>query len=238
MAHEKKVHKCLLIDRPNRFLGRVEFDGIIHEVFIPNPGRMYELMVPGKEVYIREARSGNRKTAFDLIGVRHAGVLISIDSLLPNRFMKRIFNEQTLKEFKEFPEVKPEPRIYEGRFDFKLTNEKETAYIEVKSCTLVENGRARFPDAPTSRGARHVNSLARVLKEGLAERAAIVFVIQRPDAKVFSPNDPTDPFFGQSLRRSASSGVEVYALGTKVLNWDLHLIDYVPIELDHFSSIC
>lgn len=236
MAHSKEVHRCSLIDRPNRFLGRVEFEGSIHEVFIPNPGRMYELMVPGKEVYIREAVSKKRKTAFDMIGVKHAGVLISIDSLLPNRFMKRIFTEKALNEFREYTDVKPEPRVYEGRFDFKLSNDKATAYIEVKSCTLIESGRAIFPDAPTSRGARHVNSLAKVLEDGLAQRAAVVFVIQRPDAEVFSPNDPTDPFFGESLRRSVAAGVEVYALSTEVLNWDLHLIGPVPIELDYFST--
>ncbi|MDF1539180.1 MAG: DNA/RNA nuclease SfsA [Candidatus Thorarchaeota archaeon] len=236
MNRKKEVHVCSLVDRPNRFLGRVEFEGNIHEVFIPNPGRMHELMIPGKEVYIRDAASKNRKTAYDMIGVKHAGVLISIDSLLPNRFMKRIFTENVLKEFREFTEVKPEPRVYEGRFDFKLNNGKEIAYVEVKSCTLIEDGRAIFPDAPTSRGARHVNSLARVLREGLAQRAAIVFVIQRPDAIVFSPNDRTDPLFGECLRRSAASGVEVYALSTEVLDWNLHLIGPVPIELNHFSE--
>jgi len=235
MKHEKAIHRCSLVDRPNRFLGRVELEGSILEVFIPNPGRMYELMIPGKEVYIREASSENRKTAFDMIGVEHAGVLISIDSYLPNRFMKRILNEKVLKEFRGYTDVKPEPRVYEGRFDFILSNDDETAYVEVKSCTLVEDGRAIFPDAPTSRGARHVNSLARVLQEGLAQRAAVVFVIQRPDAHVFSPNDPTDPYFGESLRKSAASGVEVYALSTKVVNWDLHFICHVPIELDHFQ---
>jgi sugar fermentation stimulation protein A len=228
------IHSCEFFERPNRFLGRVILDGELTDVFIPNPGRMYELMVPGREVIIRRAYGSHRKTAFDMIAVEYNGVLVSIDSLLPNRFMKHLLTSREMDEFKAYRRVIPEPRIYEGRFDFRLERDSGTAFIEVKSCTLVENGHARFPDAPTIRGARHVRSLARALSEAVAERAAVVFVIQRPDATLFSPNDPTDLDFANALREARSDGVEVYALSCRLVDYELMLEKKVPVDLDFF----
>ncbi len=225
-----------LIERPNRFLGVVDIIGIQVKAFIPNPGRMYELMVPDKHVYLRPATGNKRKTRYGLIGVEHAGVLISIDSNLPNRFMKRMLNEHELEMFSDYESVVSEPRYYNGRFDFKLEGLNGITLIEVKSCTLVEDGRAIFPDAPTKRGARHMKHLARALIEKIADRAAVVFVIQRPDVQVFSLNDPTDPDFSNALRSAAITGVKVYALVTKVVDWDLQLLGQVPVELEYFSS--
>jgi sugar fermentation stimulation protein A len=226
-----EVMKAKLVDRPNRFLGRVELDGKVEEAFIPNPGRMYELMVPGKTVYVRHKLGEHRKTRLDMIAVRHQGVLISIDSNLPNRFMRGLLERRELEMFSGYDTVEPEPRAFEGRFDFKLAGPSGVTFIEVKSCTLVEEGRARFPDAPTLRGARHMRHLAESLRSGIASRAAVVFVIQRPDAKVFSPNDETDPEFGDALRYANSQGVEVIPLSTEIDDWYLRLIGVIPFEL-------
>jgi sugar fermentation stimulation protein A len=229
-----RVQKAILVERPNRFLGIVDLDGTHTEVFIPNPGRMHELMVPGYEVFIRENPAPNRKTSFDMIGLEYNGVLVSIDSNLPNRFIKQLLNNHELPFLKDYEEVKSEPRAYEGRFDFRLDGPNGITFIEVKSCTLIEDGRAIFPDAPTVRGARHIRHLAMSLKDGTAEQAAVIFVIQRPDARVFSPNDPTDPAFGDALRRAHTDGVEIIPLSTEVVDWQLRLIQRIPFELDHY----
>ena len=234
MTNTQGIRKAVLIDRPNRFLGRVRLDGQVKEVFIPNPGRMYELMIPGNEVFLRENSAPHRKTDYDMIGLEYKGVLVSIDSNLPNRFIKRLLLNHELHFFKDYDKVIPEPRAFEGRFDFKLTGAKESSFIEVKSCTLVEDGRAIFPDSPTIRGARHLRHLAAALNEKHVERAAVIFVIQRPDAELFSPNDNTDPKFGDALRFAHSNGVEIYPLVTQVVNWDLKLVKQIPYELNHF----
>ncbi len=228
------IRKAVLIERPNRFLGRVRLDGKLTEVFIPNPGRMHELMIPGNEVFLRENRAPHRKTDYDMIGLEYKGVLVSIDSNLPNRFIKRLLLSHELSFFKDYDTVTPEPRAYGGRFDFKLTGAKESSFIEVKSCTLVEVDRAIFPDSPTIRGARHLRHLATALSERHVKRAAVIFVIQRPDANMFSPNDNTDPKFGDALRFAHANGVEIYPLVTQVVNWDLELVKQVPYELDYF----
>jgi sugar fermentation stimulation protein A len=232
--NDQEIRTGVLIDRPNRFLGRVHLDGKVEEVFIPNPGRMYELMIPGKEVFLREKRGSHRKTDYDMIGLEYKGVLVSIDSNLPNRFIKRLLISRELSFFKDYDTVIPEPRAFEGRFDFKLTGSKGDSFIEVKSCTLVEGERAIFPDAPTTRGARHLRHLAEAVREEHVKRAAVIFVIQRSDAKVFSPNDETDSNFGDALRFAHSNGVEIYPLSTRVVNWDLELVERLPYELDFF----
>jgi len=232
---EPRVRKAILIDRPNRFLGLVNLDNKVTEVFIPNPGRMHELMIPGNEVYLRFNSAPHRKTNFDMIGLEYNGVLVSIDSNLPNRFIKRLLEARELPFFNTYNQVIAEPHMYNGRFDFRLDGLDESILIEVKSCTLVKEERAIFPDAPTARGVRHLNHLAAALKENLATRAAVIFVIQRPDAKIFSPNDMTDPAFGDALRQAHSNGVEIYPLITNVIDWDLQLIRIIPFELDYYT---
>ncbi|MFX1607343.1 MAG: DNA/RNA nuclease SfsA [Promethearchaeota archaeon] len=237
MNENKGIRKAVLIDRPNRFLGRVRLDGKTTEVFIPNPGRMLELMVPGNEVFLRENIAIHRKTDYDLIGLEYNGVLVSIDSNLPNRFIKRLLISHKLPFFTNYDEVIPEPRAFDGRFDFKLLGSAYSAYIEVKSCTLIEDGRAIFPDAPTVRGTRHLRNLVDALRNSQVDQAAVIFVVQRPDVEVFSPNDKTDPKFGDALRFAQANGVEIYPLVTRVVNWELKLIGRIPYELDYFREL-
>ncbi|MHA1935112.1 MAG: DNA/RNA nuclease SfsA [Candidatus Thorarchaeota archaeon] len=233
MAEMDRVSIGTLIDRPNRFLGRVILNGDVVEAFIPNPGRMYELMVKGATVFLRENKGPHRKTRHDLIAVKYQGLTISIDSNLPNRFMKQQLSKHKLDFFKDYDTVIPEPRVFGGRLDFKLVG-NEVTLIEVKSCTLVEEGRAIFPDAPTSRGARHMYSLSKALDQGITDRAAVIFVIQRPDPEIFSPNDLTDRKFGDALRYAHHKGVEIFPLVTKLENWNLKLLGRIPHELNFF----
>jgi sugar fermentation stimulation protein A len=235
MAKVTDITSGIFLERPNRFLGIVEVEDKPVEVFIPNPGRMYELLTPRRKVYLRKREGSHRKTSFDMIGVKYAGVMVSLDANLPNRFIKKVLLNRELEWFKDYHKVKPEPRAYDGRFDFELEGDLGRTFIEIKSCTLVENGRAIFPDAPTERGARHLRHLAVSLEDGTAQRAVVMFVIQRPDAKVFSPNDPTDPKFAEALRKAHAKGVEIIPIVTKVVDWELELISCVPYELNHFK---
>ena len=188
-------------------------------------------MIPGKEMYVRYNPAEHRRTDFTLIGIHHDDVLISLDTNLPNRFMKQMLNSHSFPFIDGYTSVKSEPSMYEGRFDFRLSGPSGIQLIEVKSCTLVVDGRAIFPDAPTERGVRHLRGLARALKEKKADRSVVVFVVQRPDAEVFSPNDETDPKFGDALRDAYHSGVEVIPITTKVENWSLKYAKRIPIEL-------
>jgi sugar fermentation stimulation protein A len=198
------------------------------QCFIPNPGRMEELLYPGAEVYLLEKRSETRKTAYNLVLVDLGGTLISVDSFTPNRVVNESIERATIPEFSGLQVEKPEYTFGESRLDFLLSSGSELLFLEVKSCTLVRDGVALFPDAPTIRGRRHLDTLVEGLSLG---RAAVFFLIQRSDAELFRPNEGTDPAFADKLRSAHRQGVEVYAYSSKVTLEGVFLDHRVPVEL-------
>jgi sugar fermentation stimulation protein A len=200
--------------RPNRFSAFVRAKGEILLVYLPNPGRMRELLTLGTKVTLRKAEKENRKTRFDLIGVIHNGHRVSLDSRLPNRLILSALRNRNLGEFVGYDTIIPEYIYDHTRFDFFLTDGNERCLLEVKSTTLIEEEVAMFPDAVTARGRRHVNNLTKAKGEGY--RACVLFVVQRDDARAFAPCDKVDPKFGEALRNAAANGVEVYAYKTNI----------------------
>jgi len=206
---EGKTLRGIFQARPNRFSALVKVENRILPTFLPNPGRMHELLTLGTEVILREVLKQNRKTEYDLIGVFHNGQMVSVDSRVPNKLVLEALKNRDIEELSEYNVIKPEYDYGHTRFDFFLANEHENCLLEVKSSTLVKDGVAMFPDAETERGRRHVRDLVKAKKEGY--RACVLFIVQRTDAHVFAPDDETDPEFGKTLRKAALEGVEVYA---------------------------
>ena len=126
--------------------------------------------------------------------------------------------------------IRPESTWEDSRFDFLLEGGQGPCFVEVKGVTLEEGGEARFPDAPTERGVKHLRGLQRAAAQGW--RAAVFFVIQMKGVTHFRPNDATHPAFGAALREAASHGVEVYARDCLVTPESLVLDAPVPVLLD------
>jgi len=215
-------------ERPNRFLGEVIVDGEKTLCFIPNPGRMEELLYPGASVYLLERHAEGRKTNYNLVLVDLHGTLVSIDSMVPNRVVREAVESGMIEEFEELTVAKGEYTFRDSRLDFLLKGEAGQLLLEVKSCTLVRGGVALFPDAPTKRGSRHVRTLMEGLRLG---RAAVLFLIQRVDATRFRPNEETDPELAATLRAAHAEGIEVYAYSSKVTLEGVFLNRRVPVEL-------
>ncbi|MGQ9531170.1 MAG: DNA/RNA nuclease SfsA [Candidatus Bathycorpusculaceae bacterium] len=215
--------------RLTRFSALVEIENKTFEVFLPNPGRLKELLNFGDRVILKKTRHKGRKTAYDLIGVYHDGRRVSVDSRIPNKLISEALKKKALKEFAEYNKIKPEPYYGRARFDFLLDNHKEKCFLEVKSCTLVREGIAKFPDAKTKRGTKHVEELFRAKKEGY--RACILFLIQRTDAYAFSPADEVDEEFGEVLRQAFKGGVEVYAYSSEFRGNKIMLGEKVNVKL-------
>lgn len=197
------------VERLNRFAITAKIGGIKHRVFMANPGRMKELMIPGVKVLLSPASNPERRTRFDLTLIRHKGIWVSLNSHLANKLFQEALEKKKLAEFDEMTLIRPEISVGDSRLDFLLGHKGQKVYVEVKSCTLVEQGHARFPDAPTTRGARHVRELAALVQKG--HQGIVVFVIQRNDAVTFSPNWDTDPDFSRELVAAEKRGVKVYA---------------------------
>ena len=229
MKHPSTPLPAKLIARPNRFLGIVELENKQVQCFIPNPGRMHELMVPGTRVYVIHKPGEHRKTDYDLTLVEYNDTLVSIDSRLPNYMLQESINQEKLPEFKGYKVERTEPTFHDSRLDLKLSDGKNQILLEAKSCTLVENKIALFPDAPTKRGARHMNTLIKALEYG---RAAVCFIIQRNDAEEWRPNKQMDPQFTENIRKAAQKGVEAYAYTCDINLPGVNIKKRVPVNLE------
>lgn len=198
------------IERPNRFSLWVELNGKRELAHLPNPGRLPEILTPKRRILLRKAEGVKRKTRWTAIGADLSGMLVSIDSTLPNRFFPEALEEGAIPPLKGWRIAAREPRLGQGRSDFLLERENRRLFLEVKSVTLVEARVALFPDAPTLRGRRHLLELAEAVRKGAS--AMVLFVVQRPDATRFGPNEGIDPAFAEAFRKAIEEGVEMYAL--------------------------
>ena len=228
MRFEGSLIPATLRARPNRFLGVVQVHGGETRCFIPNPGRMAELLYPGARVYLIEKKSESRKTSYDLVAVDLDGTLVSVDSRVPNKVVAEAVEADLISEFRGLHIEKREYTFGDSRLDFLLRGSSGQLLLEVKGCTLVRDGTGLFPDAPTIRGSRHLRNLVADLASG---RASAFFLIQRPDAVALRPNDATDPEFGRNLREAAGRGVEIYAFNSEVTLEGVFLNERVPVLL-------
>ncbi len=230
----KHLEPATFVKRDNRFRVQVRVAGHTRAAHLPNSGRLEELLVPGRQVWVIPvdlARRPKRRTAYDMALVKYAGHLVSVDARLPGHLVAEALEKGQLAGFERYPDVRREVNLGQSRIDFRLQGAAEPApcWIEVKSVTLVEDGTARFPDAPTARGRRHVQELIKAVKQG--HQAAVVFVIQRGDAQRFTPHDQADPAFGQVLRQAAQRGVSVHAWRCQVSLEAIQLSEQVPVNL-------
>ena len=202
------VCRAVFLDRPNRFIARVELEGTVETVHVKNTGRCRELLVPGAEVWLRAGAKPGRKTGYDLIAVEKNGTLFNIDSQAPNRVVGEWLERQG------FDRILPEYPFGQSRLDFCLERGGERWLLEVKGCTLERDGVGYFPDAPTQRGARHLRELTAALEQGW--RSAVVFVMQAASIRTVLPNRDTDPAFAEALTAAEAAGVRVLCLPCRV----------------------
>lgn len=220
--------KARLVKRLNRFVALVELNGENVKAHVANSGRLTELLRPGCEVYLAEKGGPHRKTRYNLSLVNYDGRLVSVDAALPNFVVAEAISRAELPEFAGYTVKKREVQFGQSRLDMVLENRSgHLLYLEVKSVTLVSHGIARFPDAPTERGSRHLGELAVAVRDG--HRGAVIFLVQREDAIAFAPNVDTDRVFDRALREAAAAGVEVYAYICKISLREITIAGSVPV---------
>jgi len=230
---EMKINYSFLearfIDRPNRFLTRAEYNGTIVESHLPDPGRLKELLKPGVRILLKRELGENRKTKFSTQAVYDDDILISLNTLLPNQFTAYLLINRKIDFLKEWEICKKEVKCGKHRFDFQLKRGTESMYLEVKSVTLVENKIAKFPDAITERGKRHVEHLGEMAEKGL--RTMVLFVVQRHDAILFQPQWERDSKFGSALFEAWQKGLDVRVIHMKMTLNKIHYLGELPFKL-------
>ncbi|MBQ7345146.1 MAG: DNA/RNA nuclease SfsA [Oscillospiraceae bacterium] len=216
----------IFLSRPNRFIAHVQIHGKEEICHVKNTGRCKELLPPGAQVWCQRSDSPKRKTNYDLITVRKGARLINMDSQAPNIAAKEWLLQGGLGEISD---LRSETTHGDSRFDLSFTKDGKPCFLEVKGVTLENDGICAFPDAPTTRGVKHLQGLTQAAKEGYG--AYILFVIQMEDVLYLHPNDQTDPAFGQALREAAQNGVTILAMDCQITEDTMTLHTSVPVVL-------
>ena len=222
-----ELTRAVFLERLNRFVARVDIDGEEFRVHVRNTGRCRELLVPGNTVYLLKSDNPERKTPYDLIAVeRGDGRLINMDSLAPNRAAAEWLAAGGMGALEN---LRAEVKAGDSRFDFGAEQDGRRVLIEVTGCPLEEGGVARFPDAPTLRGLKHVRELTALAAAG--NRCAILIVIQMKGVHTFQPNWATHPDFGEALIEAQNAGVEIVAMDCVVRPGEVRIDQPVAVDL-------
>ncbi len=229
-----KLHPNLrtakFVRRLNRFAALMTLEGEEVLAHVANSGRLNELLTPQNPMLLAPAPPNTeRKTACDLALVEVDGVLVSADARLPNAITSEAIRKGRIPELSGYEKIAREVRFEDSRLDLLLSGPGGGCYVEVKSVTLVEERTALFPDAPTERGRRHLTTLRHAREQG--HRAAVMFVVQRPDADAFEPNVQADPKFAEALDEAIGCGVEVFAYRCAVSRTSIEISDRLPVRV-------
>lgn len=228
-----RIKEGTFLERPNRFIAHVEIDGKVEICHVKNTGRCKELLVPGTKVFLEESDNPNRKTRYDLVQVVKGNRLVNMDSQMPNDLVEEWIENGDF--FPQVTKIQREKTYGDSRFDLYVEYQKKKAWIEVKGVTLEQDNVARFPDAPTQRGVKHIRELQKSLKDGY--EAWIFFVIQMEGIDKFQPNWYTHEEFGDALAEAWKAGVHVKALECRVEEGELWITKEVKVELSKEQNV-
>ena len=215
-----QLTRCSFLYRVNRFVAVCRLDGAEVTVHVKNTGRLRELLQPGASVWLEKSGNPARKTAYDLVAVENRGYLVNIDSQAPNPVAAEWILSGAWGN--DITGLRREVTWGDSRFDLAFLHEGVNTLVEVKG--------AYFPDAPTERGVKHLNGLAKAVTDGM--KAGVCFVLQREDVRCLRPNDRTHPVFGQALREAAAAGVRICACVCRVAPDSVTITHTVPVLLD------
>jgi len=229
----KNIIKGRFIERPNRFIAKVEINGAEETVHVKNTGRCKELLIQGCTVYLEKSDNPERKTRYDLVAVEKLReekppLLVNMDSQIPNYAVEEWLRNGNV--FSRSAVIRREAKYGASRFDFYIEDGERKAFLEVKGVTLEKDGVAMFPDAPTERGVKHINELISCIADGY--EAYILFVIQMKEISLFTPNYQTHAQFGEVLCRADRAGVKIMAVDCVVTENSIELDSEVKLRLE------
>jgi sugar fermentation stimulation protein A len=222
----KSILKTCFLRRPNRFLIQCEYKGKVLSAFLPNPGRLHELLLQGRIIHmVREEKDLNRKTRYTAVAVEREGHPIMLHTHRTNEVARYLLQKRKIPGLENAKVAKSEIQAGRSRFDFLLTDGDQNILLEVKSCTLVGDRVAMFPDAVTERGTRHMKELAEISEKGM--RTVLLFIVHWPLAKIFMPDYHTDLDFSQTLL-NVRNRVQIIPISVQ-WNQDLSLFPIVRL---------
>lgn len=220
-----------LIKRYKRFLADIELpNGETLTVHCPNTGTMLSCSTPGSPVALSISDNPKRKYPHTLEMVQDNSTWVGVNTSRTNGLVAEAILDGSVTEFGRVDKIKREVKTSDHtRLDLQLFSQSEEIYVEVKNCSLAENGCAMFPDAVTTRGTKHLNELIRLKSEG--KNCCIFFLVQRMDADKFSPAAHIDIVYAETLRQAADKGVLVIAYQAEVSPESIKVRHSLPLQI-------
>jgi len=228
MRYERVV-RGIFARRLNRFVAEAVIGGRAETVHVKNTGRLKELLVPGAEVSLAVAEHPGRKTRHSLVAVRKDGRWVNVDSQAPNAVLAEALAAGAVAELGRLDGWRREAVRGNSRFDFQFESEGRTGYMEVKGVTLVSDGVALFPDAPTARGTKHLLELAAAAEAGCP--GVVFFLVQMQGCRLFRPHEAMDGAFAGALRNAARRGVKILAYDSRVTDAEITIGGPVDVDI-------
>lgn len=228
--HFEQAVTARFLRRVNRFIADIELsDGQIVQAHLANTGHMQELLRPGVAALVRPAKNPARKTAWDLLAVDYAGSWVCLAAAWANDFMREWLSKGRIAGFYDWKQIEWEKKIGNSRFDFAVTLQSgERWLLEVKSVNYVIDGHALFPDAPTTRGRRHVEELLALREQGW--QVGVFFVTMGQPVIDVGFNAENDPEFARVMQRAIAEGADVRAFSAEILPPDVYFRGERPIR--------
>lgn len=226
-----KVIEAIFLKRPNRFIAQVLLNGEEETVHVKNTGRCRELLTPGARVILEDcSHNPNRKTKYSLIAVYKGDMLVNMDSQVPNTVVFEALKGDMIDPLRELEYIKKEVTYENSRFDIYFEYQNKKGFIEIKGVTLEDNQIARFPDAPTQRGKKHVMEMVEAVNNGYI--GVIFFLIQMKGPREFGLNWEMDKEFSQAVKFAKDNGVIVLAYDSLVSQDSIELGSPINIDLN------
>ncbi|MDA0839390.1 MAG: DNA/RNA nuclease SfsA [Planctomycetota bacterium] len=220
-----------LIKRYKRFLADIELEnGEVITAHCANPGSMLGCNRSGSKVLLSKSDNPKRKLQYSWELVKVGRSWVCVNTALPNRIVREAIEEGKVSELKGYDTLKPEVKYGENsRVDLLLTFGDQLCYVEVKNVTLADGNVAQFPDSVTTRGAKHLRELARMVEQG--HRAVMFFLVNRGDCDCAEPAGHIDPVYAETLAEAAEGGVEILAYRARVGKAGISVKDRIPFCL-------
>lgn len=226
----KKIVEGIFLKRPNRFIAQVLIDGVETTVHVKNTGRCKELLIPGNKILLEDcSHRPNRKTKYSIISVWKEDMLVNIDSQVPNEVVYDGIKDGSISGFTDLDHIKREVTFGKSRFDIYFESPARNGFIEVKGVTLETDKISMFPDAPTSRGSKHVLEMIQAVKQGYV--GIIFFLIQMKGPEIFKLNWEMDEEFSKAVKLARENGVHILAYDSIVTEDSIKIGEGIEIDL-------
>ena len=230
MKFKGRLLQGILIKRYKRFFADISYKNKTITAHCPNSGSMLGLLNKGNTVFFSKSENPKRKLKYTLEIIKINKTLIGINTLLTNKIVLEALNNKRIKKLAKFNNIKSEVKFSDNtRFDFLISNSKEKAFLEVKNVTLSrKNEIAEFPDAVTSRGAKHLRELINAKKKGY--NCYILYLIQREDCNSFKIANDIDEEYKIIFDKALNNGVKMLCYDCKLNNKEIVLNNEIKYE--------